>query len=110
MDTVEEPAEQETPTVEAPVEKKRETLHLVPKSNIKPIGDNSKGYVADAKKFYGVAFTDERAADLTDAYRLLCMAIRTEANGGQMADAALRNALKKEAEAFAIGVEQAKAA
>lgn len=110
-DTTEQPTPSVPVEAEQPVtEKKRETLKLVPKSGVKPISDNSKGYVADAKKFYGVAFTDERAADLTDAYRLLCMAIRTEANGGQMADAALRNALKKEAEAFAIGVEQAKAA
>lgn len=90
--------------------KKRETLKLVSTSTPKQISENSKGYVDDAKKFYGAAFTEERAADLTDAYRMLCMAIRSEASGSVMSGKAIEKALKHEQDAFAIGVEMKKAA
>lgn len=60
--------------------------------------------IAGAKKFYGSAFTAARSSLLTDAYRFLTMAIRCEAEGREAAvKMALNTALKKEAEAFALG-------
>lgn len=107
------PAEKSTQEQEAVPERKTE-LKLVPNtgSKLKEISENSKKYEADAKKFYGKAFTPARAADLTDAFRLLCIAIRSEAANptAKMADSGLKKALEAEVAAFAIVETQAKAA
>jgi hypothetical protein len=55
----------------------------------------------DAAKFYGPAFTEARAENLTKAVKYLDMAIRAEGDGGTKVDMAFNAALKAEAAAFA---------
>lgn len=59
--------------------------------------------MTDAAKFYGKAFTPERAETLTKAIKYLDMAVRAEASGdvGSKADMAFKAALKAEESAFA---------
>lgn len=57
--------------------------------------------MTDAKKFYGSAYTADRAAKLEAACRYLDMALRAEVAGEtNKIDMAFRAALKNEAEAF----------
>jgi len=102
------------PVVEQPkpVEAKKPTLTLVP-SNV------TNEHIKGAQKLYGDAFTAERKPMLADAFRCLMLASRLEqeylkdpeANAVKktLSDTALRNALAKEQEAFAV-VALAKAA
>lgn len=55
----------------------------------------------DAAKFYGAAFTESRAENLTKAVKYLDMAIRGEGEGGNKSEMAFNAALKSEAAAFA---------
>jgi hypothetical protein len=57
--------------------------------------------MTDAAKFYGTAFTPERAENLTKAVKYLDMALRNENEPGNKADMAMNAALKAEAAAFA---------
>ncbi len=55
--------------------------------------------MTDAAKFYGTAFTAERADNLTKAVKYLDMAIRAETESKQ--EMAFNAALRSEAAAFA---------
>lgn len=55
--------------------------------------------MTDAKKFYGAAYTPERAERLEKAVKYLDMAIRSDTDNKR--EMAFNAALKSEAEAFA---------
>lgn len=57
--------------------------------------------MTDAAKFYGKAFTPERAESMTKAVKYLDMALRNENEPGNKTDMAFNAALKAERDAFA---------
>lgn len=105
---VQEPVQ--TEPVSKPVEQgpseaktdKKPTLTLVPKTEF------AATYEQPAKKFYGAAWSNERAAKLTEAYRFLEMAIRAEKDDkASTVGMAMKQALRFEAEAFAEAMSMA---
>lgn len=117
----EQPAEVQEPVQTEPVSKpvepgpseaktdKKPTLTLV-SNNPKPTRPAST--VEGAKKFYGSAWNDERAANLTDAFHWLSCAVEEETAGRPLDSGKgklyLKQALINESKAF--GVAQAMAA
>lgn len=114
---VEEPAAEE-PAPEPAVEEPQAAVEAVVESP-KPelVVDNTPHTTAErneridaAMKFYGKAFTAERSSLLVEAHRFLMMAVKAEAEKKSTVEMALRQALRKENEAFAISATMAKAA
>lgn len=105
---VQEPVQTEpvnTPVEPGPSEAKTDKTP----SNVISINNIPMGI--EAKKFYGAAFTNERAKLLAEAYRWLSKAVDAEANGNTTTLATMmKAALRKEADAFAIGTTVAMAA
>lgn len=92
---------EETKPVEQPVVEEAKPTEAKTGPKLVSFNPNIKAEdIEAARKFYGSAWTDERAPKLADAYRSLTMAIRAEAKNKTLADAALRNALAHEAAAF----------
>ncbi len=76
-------------------------------------GNHTDDHRAGAKKFYGKAFTKERAIYLTEAYRLLNMAIKAEAKmkpGSTAIENTFARAVDMEARAFGAVAAPAMAA
>lgn len=105
---VQEPVQTEPvskPEAQGPVEAKTTKKPTLTLASTNPKPTRPAGTVEAAKKFYGNAWNDKRAADLTDAYHWLSCAIEEQAKGSDLLSGKgklyMIQALKREANAFA---------
>lgn len=104
------PVEEPAPVVEAKPEPKKPELVV---NNDIDQSKHTDDYKKQAAKFYGKAFTKERAIYLTEAFRQLSMAIKAEAKmkpGAQAVEGAFQRAVDMENQAFGSSIGVAKAA